>query len=177
MNDSMSLGVHRLWKDSFVSTVLPRLPPSYHQNPNVAPDVTRPPNTPFRCLDVAGGTGDVALRILDRAREKYANRDVQVEIVDLNMEMLDEGRKRIAKTLYYNSECQSELHLAASMNVRLTCDQHLRSRSHMGMPSPYPLMSLTTRSTCTLSRLESETAQISLRSCQRRIGCSSPVAE
>jgi 2-methoxy-6-polyprenyl-1,4-benzoquinol methylase len=55
---------------------------------------------------VAGGTGDIALRILDRAREKYSNRDVQVEIVDLNMEMLDEGRKRVAKTLYYNSAYQ-----------------------------------------------------------------------
>jgi 2-methoxy-6-polyprenyl-1,4-benzoquinol methylase len=101
MNDSMSLGIHRLWKDSFVSSVLPRLPPSYHQNPTSVAD--RPVNEPFKCLDVAGGTGDIALRILDRAREKYSNRDIQVEIVDLNMEMLDEGRKRVAKTLYYNS--------------------------------------------------------------------------
>lgn len=106
MNDSMSFGVHRLWKDSFVSTMLPRLPPSLHQNSS-APlsGAAQPANTPFKCLDVAGGTGDIALRILDRARETYANRDVQVEIVDLNMEMLDEGRKRVAKTLYYNSEC------------------------------------------------------------------------
>ena len=104
----MSLGIHRLWKDSFVSSVLPRLPPSYHQNPTSTSD--RAVNEPFKCLDVAGGTGDIALRILDRAREKYSNRDVQVEIVDLNMEMLDEGRKRVAKTLYYNSESDA-LHL------------------------------------------------------------------
>nr|ODN82612.1 ubiquinone biosynthesis methyltransferase [Cryptococcus depauperatus CBS 7841] len=87
MNDSMSLGIHRLWKDSFVSTLVPldkRLPS-------------------FKCLDVAGGTGDIALRILDRAREKFACRDIEVEIVDLNNGMLDEGRKRVAKTLYYNT--------------------------------------------------------------------------
>jgi 2-methoxy-6-polyprenyl-1,4-benzoquinol methylase len=54
-------------------------------------------------LDVAGGTGDIALRILDRAREKFSCRDIEVEVVDLNQGMLDEGKKRVAKTLYYNS--------------------------------------------------------------------------
>lgn len=102
MNDSMSLGIHRLWKDSFVSTLLPRLPPSFHSVSN-SPS-SHPANPKFKCLDVAGGTGDIALRILDRAREKFSNRDVEVEIVDLNEGMLDEGRKRVAKTLYYNSE-------------------------------------------------------------------------
>jgi 2-methoxy-6-polyprenyl-1,4-benzoquinol methylase len=95
MNDTMSLGIHRLWKDNFVSSLLPRLPPSYHQGEG------RPP---FKCLDVAGGTGDIALRILDRAKDKFACRDIEVEVVDLNQGMLDEGRKRVAKTLYYNSE-------------------------------------------------------------------------
>lgn len=115
MNDTMSLGIHRLWKDSFVTSMLPRLPPSFHQNPSSpssssssssllaqAPTPTRPP---FRCLDVAGGTGDIALRILDRAKDKFACRDIEVEVVDLTEGMLVEGRKRVAKTLYYNSEC------------------------------------------------------------------------
>ncbi|RSH82233.1 2-hexaprenyl-6-methoxy-1,4-benzoquinone methyltransferase [Saitozyma podzolica] len=101
MNDSMSLGIHRLWKDSFVSTLVPRLPPSFHSVSN-SPS-SHPANPKFKCLDVAGGTGDIALRILDRAREKFGNRDVEVEIVDLNEGMLDEGRKRVAKTLYYNT--------------------------------------------------------------------------
>lgn len=111
MNDSMSLGVHRLWKDNFVSSMLPRLPPSYHTNPLNASEqinASRTPNPKFKCLDVAGGTGDIALRILDRAREKFGNRDIEVEIVDLNMGMLDEGRKRVAKTLYYNSASESQ---------------------------------------------------------------------
>ena len=99
MNDSMSLGIHRLWKDSFVSSMLPRLPASLHD-----PSGSSSSRPPFKCLDVAGGTGDIALRLLDRAREKYACRDIEVEVVDLNEGMLNEGRKRIAKTLYYNSE-------------------------------------------------------------------------
>lgn len=52
---------------------------------------------------MAGGTGDIALRLLDRAREKYGNREIEVEVVDLNEGMLNEGRKRVAKTIYYNS--------------------------------------------------------------------------
>ncbi|KAK8864253.1 hypothetical protein IAR55_001499 [Kwoniella newhampshirensis] len=104
MNDSMSLGIHRLWKDSFVSTMVPRLPPSLHQNPSALTDPTASStSSTFKCLDVAGGTGDIALRILDRAREKFACRDIEVEIVDLNQGMLNEGRKRVAKTLYYNT--------------------------------------------------------------------------
>lgn len=99
MNDTMSLGIHRLWKDSFVSTMLPRLPPSFHRNPN--DPVTEKPV--FKCLDVAGGTGDIALKLLDRAKDKFACRDIEVEIVDLNEGMLNEGRKRVAKTMYYNS--------------------------------------------------------------------------
>ncbi len=103
LNDSMSLGIHRLWKDAFVSSLLPRLPPSLHE-PRSA-DEWKPS---FQCLDVAGGTGDVAMRILDRAREKYSNRDIRVEIVDINEGMLHEGRKRVAQTMYYNSEWVSQ---------------------------------------------------------------------
>ena len=104
MNDTMSLGIHRLWKDNFVSSLLPRLPPSYHESPTRSGIESRPP---FKCLDVAGGTGDIALRILDRAREKFSCRDIEVEVVDLNQGMLDEGKKRVAKTLYYNSMSSS----------------------------------------------------------------------
>jgi 2-methoxy-6-polyprenyl-1,4-benzoquinol methylase len=85
MNDAMSLGVHRLWKDSFISLLRPGS------------------NGSVRCIDVAGGTGDVALRILDHAREAYGDRETRVDIVDINREMLREGCKRFKKTMYYNS--------------------------------------------------------------------------
>ena len=50
MNDLMSAGLHRLWKEALVTAV--------------APSKTRP----HRHLDVAGGTGDVAFRVLDADR-------------------------------------------------------------------------------------------------------------
>ena len=54
-------------------------------------------------MDVAGGTGDIALRILDHAREKYADRETTVEILDINPDMLKEGFRRFKKTMYHNS--------------------------------------------------------------------------
>jgi 2-methoxy-6-polyprenyl-1,4-benzoquinol methylase len=85
MNDATSFGVHRLWKDSFVSSLRPGRKGA------------------MRCIDVAGGTGDIALRILDHAREKYSDRETSVEIVDINGQMLKEGFRRFKKTMYYNS--------------------------------------------------------------------------
>lgn len=85
MNDASSLGVHRLWKDSFVDTLKPGR------------------KGPLRCIDVAGGTGDIAIRILDYARENYADRETTVEIVDINSQMLKEGFTRFKKTMYHNT--------------------------------------------------------------------------
>ncbi len=85
MNDAMSLGVHRLWKDSLVSLLRPGS------------------RGPVRCIDVAGGTGDIALRILDYARETHGDRETRVDVVDINGEMLREGSKRFKKTMYHNS--------------------------------------------------------------------------
>jgi len=85
MNDAMSFGVHRLWKDEFIGLLRPGS------------------KGPLRCIDVAGGTGDIALRILDHAREKYADRETSVDVVDINGEMLTEGFKRFKKTMYHNT--------------------------------------------------------------------------
>ena len=86
MNDATSLGVHRLWKDTFVDRLRPGRKGA------------------MRCIDVAGGTGDIALRILDYAREKYADRETSVDVVDINKQMLNEGVKRFKKTMYHYSE-------------------------------------------------------------------------
>jgi len=69
MNDLMSGGVHRLWKDQFVRKIRPR--PGLHY------------------LDVAGGTGDIAFRI----RQKTSP-DTPITLCDLNAEMLSVGRDR-----------------------------------------------------------------------------------
>ncbi len=72
MNDLMSGGVHRLWKDAFVTWLAP----------------PRRSSVPFRVLDVAGGTGDIAFRIADRSQS------ARVTVADINAEMLAVGRQR-----------------------------------------------------------------------------------
>ncbi len=68
MNDVMSVGIHRLWKDAMMDWLAPR--------------------GGQRLLDVAGGTGDIAFRFLRRAGHGHAT------VLDLTEEMLVEGRKR-----------------------------------------------------------------------------------
>lgn len=75
MNDVMSAGVHRLWKDALVAKLRP-------------PAGTKP----WRHLDVAGGTGDVAFRILEAAGE-----GAHVTVLDINSDMLAVGEDRAAK--------------------------------------------------------------------------------
>jgi demethylmenaquinone methyltransferase / 2-methoxy-6-polyprenyl-1,4-benzoquinol methylase len=75
MNDLMSGGMHRLWKDAMVSALNP-------------PRRGRP----FRLLDVAGGTGDIALRVADRSRGH-----ADIVVADPNEAMLAMGRGRAAK--------------------------------------------------------------------------------
>ncbi|MEM6438522.1 MAG: bifunctional demethylmenaquinone methyltransferase/2-methoxy-6-polyprenyl-1,4-benzoquinol methylase UbiE [Pseudomonadota bacterium] len=72
MNDLMSGGVHRLWKDAVIDWMAPR--------------------PGMRLLDVAGGTGDIAFRFLKRVRH-----DGEVVVLDLTQDMLDEGRARADK--------------------------------------------------------------------------------
>lgn len=81
MNDFMSGGMHRLWKDAFVDTL--------------------GPVGPLRALDVAGGTGDVAFRIADRlssARNAHGQGS-EIVVCDINSSMLQVGRERAAKQL------------------------------------------------------------------------------
>ncbi|MCI0600325.1 MAG: bifunctional demethylmenaquinone methyltransferase/2-methoxy-6-polyprenyl-1,4-benzoquinol methylase UbiE [Beijerinckiaceae bacterium] len=74
MNDLMSAGLHRVWKDIFISAVKPAK------------------KRRFRHLDVAGGTGDIAFRIA-----KAGSALTEVVILDINAAMLEEGRGRAAK--------------------------------------------------------------------------------
>src|SRR5262247_2307418 len=74
MNDLMSGGLHRAWKDALVTAVNP---PKSERN--------------FDVLDLAGGTGDVAFRIVDAA-----GHGTRVTVCDINADMLEVGRKRAA---------------------------------------------------------------------------------
>lgn len=92
MNDLMSLGIHRLWKDHFVRSLNPGIPPSItslHQ-----------PAQGQKILDIAGGTGDIALRLLDHATNINRDTTTSVVVSDINPDMLAEGKKRFASSPY-----------------------------------------------------------------------------
>jgi demethylmenaquinone methyltransferase/2-methoxy-6-polyprenyl-1,4-benzoquinol methylase len=74
MNDLMSGGLHRAWKDVLVTTVNP---------PKSA--------KPFALLDLAGGTGDIAFRVVEAGGE-----NTHVTVCDINAEMLAVGEERAA---------------------------------------------------------------------------------
>jgi demethylmenaquinone methyltransferase/2-methoxy-6-polyprenyl-1,4-benzoquinol methylase len=73
MNDLMSLALHRAWKNVLVTAVNP------------------PKNRPFTLLDIAGGTGDIALRVI-----AAGGPDTRATVSDINADMLDVGRARVA---------------------------------------------------------------------------------
>ena len=73
MNDLMSGGVHRLWKAALVDWLAPR--------------------PGMRLLDVAGGTGDIAFRVLERVARR-GGAAPEVIVCDVNPAMLDGGRDR-----------------------------------------------------------------------------------
>ncbi len=74
MNDLMSAGMHRLWKEAMVSWLNP------------------PRRSGWRTLDMAGGTGDIAFRIVEAS-----DGAAQVTVADINASMLDVGRHRADK--------------------------------------------------------------------------------
>ena len=71
MNDLMSFGLHRAWKDVLVTAVNP------------------PRSRPFALLDVAGGTGDIAMRVVGAG-----GAETVATVCDINPDMLAVGRER-----------------------------------------------------------------------------------
>jgi demethylmenaquinone methyltransferase/2-methoxy-6-polyprenyl-1,4-benzoquinol methylase len=76
MNDLMSGGVHRLWKDALVDWLNPQ--------------------THWTVVDAAGGTGDIAFRIAARAK------GAKIIVCDINAEMLEQGKQRAKRHLRTN---------------------------------------------------------------------------
>ncbi|WP_416796457.1 bifunctional demethylmenaquinone methyltransferase/2-methoxy-6-polyprenyl-1,4-benzoquinol methylase UbiE [Ciceribacter azotifigens] len=74
MNDVMSAGLHRVWKNAMVAALNPRKDPAY------------------KVLDVAGGTGDIAFRIIEAS-----GRLAHATVLDINGSMLAVGAERAAK--------------------------------------------------------------------------------
>jgi demethylmenaquinone methyltransferase / 2-methoxy-6-polyprenyl-1,4-benzoquinol methylase len=76
MNDLMSFGLHRAWKNALVTAVNP-------------PKHLPPKHLPFSVIDIAGGTGDIAFRIIDAGGAQ-----TRVTVCDINPDMLAVGRER-----------------------------------------------------------------------------------
>lgn len=74
MNDAMSIGIHRLWKNHLIRMIRPRAQKN---------------DRPMDYLDVAGGTGDIAFRIRERIGQ-----GANITLCDLNENMLCVGRNR-----------------------------------------------------------------------------------
>src|ERR1700753_898232 len=72
MNDLMSGGLHRVWKDLMINALNPPRP-----------------DMPFALLDVAGGTGDIAFRAAAAGGNGF-----RATVCDINSEMLNVGRER-----------------------------------------------------------------------------------
>ena len=78
MNDLMSGGVHRIWKNKMLEEIS---------------------GNPARVIDVAGGTGDIAFRITKKFQQ------TKIDVVDINQEMLDVGNERsVDLNLFSNLE-------------------------------------------------------------------------
>ena len=77
MNDLMSFGLHRAWKDALVTALDP------------------PKHYPFALLDIAGGTGDIAFRSVAAGGDQ-----TRVTVCDINPDMLTVGRERAAKSAH-----------------------------------------------------------------------------
>jgi demethylmenaquinone methyltransferase/2-methoxy-6-polyprenyl-1,4-benzoquinol methylase len=107
MNDAMSGGMHRLWKNRFVERVKPQ--------PGEA------------ILDMAGGTGDIAFRLAERGAE--------VTVADINQEMLDVGIERALRrgidSLVWSRQNAEQLTFPARMFDAYTIAFGIRNVTHI----------------------------------------------
>ncbi len=106
MNDLMSGGMHRLWKDLFATKVNARNHPG------------------FRHLDVAGGTGDIAFRIA-----RQAARDARITVLDINGDMLEVGRDARARAQKGGEKLEFVKPTPSRCRFRATTSTPIRSPS------------------------------------------------
>jgi ubiquinone/menaquinone biosynthesis methyltransferase len=98
MNDVMSVGIHRYWKDELLNMSGVK---------TISKVLRSVPDGKFHILDVAGGTGDVAFRFLEAAgcleRAKSSGNDnISITVCDINPDMLRVGERR-ARDRYGNA--------------------------------------------------------------------------
>ncbi|CAD6581000.1 MAG: 2-hexaprenyl-6-methoxy-1,4-benzoquinone methyltransferase [Alectoria sarmentosa] len=92
MNDLMSVGTHRLWKDYFVRSINPGIRNSGKEK-----------GQGQTILDVAGGTGDIAFRVLEHCTAINNDHASKIIVSDINPDMLAEGKRRARSGGYEQS--------------------------------------------------------------------------
>ena len=97
MNDVMSGGLHRLWKARMIDALYMR------------------PHSKLQLIDVAGGTGDIALRA--HARAQKCGTLLDAHIIDANAEMMKAGRKRLA--VQENMQQANNMHFTTGIAEQL----------------------------------------------------------
>ena len=101
----MSLGVHRIWKNEFVNSIGNNDKLTNKQinklgvlKPNIRIEGNKHIKEKLKIIDVAGGTGDIAFRIWDRANDYsksyLESNPIDLTIVDINKAMLEVGETR-----------------------------------------------------------------------------------
>lgn len=79
MNDVMSFGIHRLWKERFIQKL--------------------DPYPGAQLLDVAGGTGDISFKFLHHIKRSHGSLNgARATVCDINEKMLEEGKRRSLKS-------------------------------------------------------------------------------
>ena len=95
MNDAMSLGIHRVWKNEFVNSIGLLKHNTIYDSDGTSREEK------LKIIDVAGGTGDISFRIWEKARHDaksyFTSMPVEITVVDINANMLEVGKAR-AKT-------------------------------------------------------------------------------
>jgi demethylmenaquinone methyltransferase/2-methoxy-6-polyprenyl-1,4-benzoquinol methylase len=92
MNDLMSAGLHRAWKDALVTAINPPTkgrPGRLEEKKGRPGRLNEKPDRDFSLLDVAGGTGDVSFRTIEAG-----GAGTRATVADINADMLSVGRER-----------------------------------------------------------------------------------
>jgi demethylmenaquinone methyltransferase/2-methoxy-6-polyprenyl-1,4-benzoquinol methylase len=100
MNDFMSAGMHRIWKNRMVEEI----EFTSHQN--------------YKIIDVAGGTGDIAFRIIKKSQSQKVQ--TKIEVTDINPQMLEVGKCRAVDRNLLNNlnfDCQDGENLSYQDNL------------------------------------------------------------
>ena len=121
MNDAMSLGIHRCWKAQFVDDIGILRGNPVNQIQSEKSEISEK-NSSIRHLDMACGTGDIALKVIENQKKQFSiipSLPLKTTCMDINAEMISEGQKRFS-TLGFSQDEVEFLQGNAEQNMHST---------------------------------------------------------